>query len=112
MQMARNLSLWHCAIYRWRERFGGYGTLSATGAYNAFSGTGTVTGASSSATGTPDSSADSAVSLTGGNTITFVDGFANPELQPDSGNIIYRENRKPISRATDQTEDIKIIVEF
>ena len=46
-----------------------------------------------------------------GNTITFTDGFANPELQPDSGNIIYRENRKPISRATDQTEDIKIIVE-
>jgi hypothetical protein len=99
-------------LYYQQERFGGYGTLSATGAYNAFSGTGTVTGASSSATGTPDSSADSAVSLAGGNTITFVDGFANPELQPDSGNIIYRENRKPISRATDQTEDIKIIVEF
>ena len=30
----------------------------------------------------------------------------------DSGNIIYNENRSPISRATDQTEDIKIIVEF
>ena len=28
------------------------------------------------------------------------------------GNIIYRELRKPISRATDQTEDIKVIVEF
>ena len=37
---------------------------------------------------------------------------ANPELQPDSGDIIYRETRKPISRATDQTEDIKVIVEF
>jgi hypothetical protein len=99
-------------LYYQQEKFGGYGTLSATGAYNAFSGTGTVTGASSSATGTPDATADSAVSLSGGNTITFVDGFALPELQPDSGNIIYRENRKPISRATDQTEDIKIIVEF
>ena len=99
-------------LYYQQERFGGYGTLSADDDFNLFSGTGTVTGASSSATGTPDSSADSAVSLAGGNTITFTDGFANPELQPDSGNIIYRENRKPISRATDQTEDIKIIVEF
>ncbi len=99
-------------LYYQQERFGGYGALSSTGGQYAFSGTGTVTGGSSSATGTPDSSADSAVSLSGGNTITFTDGFANPELQPDSGNIIYRENRKPISRATDQTEDIKIIVEF
>jgi hypothetical protein len=99
-------------LYYQQERFGGYGALSSTGGQYAFSGTGTVTGGSSSATGTPDSSADSAVSLSGGNTITFTNGFANPELQPDSGNIIYRENRKPISRATDQTEDIKIIVEF
>ena len=99
-------------VYYQQERFGGFGTLSSNGDLNAFSGTGAVTGASSSAAGTPDSSADSAVSLAGGNTITFTNGFANPELQPDSGNIIYRENRKPISRATDQTEDIKIIVEF
>ena len=99
-------------LYYQQERFGGYGALSSTGGQYAFSGTGTVTGGSSSATGTPDSSADSAVSLAGGNTITFTNCFANPELQPDSGNIIYRENRKPISRATDQTEDIKIIVEF
>ena len=99
-------------LYYQHEKFSGYGTLSSTGGLNLFSGTGTVTGGTSSATGTPDSSADSAVSLAGGNTITFTNGFANPELQPDSGDIIYRENRKPISRATDQTEDIKIIVEF
>jgi len=99
-------------LYYQHEKFSGYGTLSSTGGLNLFSGTGTVTGGTSSATGTPDSSADSAVSLAGGNTITFTNGLANPELQPDSGNIIYRENRKPISRATDQTEDIKIIVEF
>jgi hypothetical protein len=71
-----------------------------------------VTGASSSAVGTPDATADSAVTLANSNTITFTDGYATPELEPDSGNIIYQENRKPISRATDQTEDIKIIVEF
>ena len=53
-----------------------------------------------------------AVTLTGGNSITFTDGYANSELDPDSGNVIYIENRKPISRASDQTEDIKLIVEF
>ena len=71
-----------------------------------------MTGADSSATGTPDADADSAVTLSNGQTITFTNGYANPELEPDSGNIIYNENRSPISRATDQTEDIKIIVEF
>ena len=99
-------------LYFQQERFGDYGTNSTTGAYVAFSGANQITGASSAAVGTPDSSADSAVSLSGGATITFTDGYADPELQPDSGNIIYQENRKPISRATDQTEDIKIIVEF
>jgi len=99
-------------LYYQQERFGDFGTNSTTGAYVAFSGANAVTGASSSATGTPDSTADSAVTLANSNTITFVDGYANPELQPDSGNIIYQENRKPIGRASDQTEDIKLIVEF
>ena len=35
-----------------------------------------------------------------------------PELVADSGDILYVENRKPISRAADQTENIKLIVEF
>ena len=99
-------------LYYQQERFGDFGTSSTTGAYVAFSGANQITGASSSAVGTPDANADSAVSLSGGATLSFSDGYANPELQPDSGNIIYQENRKPISRATDQTEDIKIIVEF
>ncbi len=99
-------------LYYQQERYSDYGTNSTTGAYVAFSGANVVTGASSSATGTPDASADTAVTLANGSTITFSDGYANPELEPDSGNIIYQENRRPISRATDQTEDIKIIVEF
>ena len=99
-------------LYYQQERYGDYGTNSTTGAFVAFSGANAVTGADSSASGTPDADADSAVTLSGGNTITFTDGYANPELQPDSGDIIYNENRSPISRATDQTEDIKIIVEF
>ena len=99
-------------LYYQQERFSDYGTNSTTGAYVAFSGAYVVTGASSTAAGTPDAAADSAVTLAGGNSITFTNGYANPELQPDSGNIVYQENRKPIGRATDQTEDIKIIVEF
>jgi len=99
-------------LYYQQERFGDYGTNGTTGGYVAFSGANQVTGATSGATGTPDAGADSAVTLAGGNSLTFTDGYANPELQPDSGNIIYIENRKPISRSSDQTEDIKLIVEF
>ena len=98
-------------LYYQQERFPEYGTNSV-GAYVAFSGENAITGATSSATGTPDSTEDSAVTLANSFTITFADGYVNPELQPDSGDIIYVENRSPISRATDQTEDIKIVVEF
>jgi hypothetical protein len=98
-------------LYYQQERFTDYGTTS-TGAYIAFSGENAITGASSSAAGTPDAASDTAVTLTNNFTITFTDGYVTPELQPDSGNIIYNENRSPISRATDQTEDIKIVVEF
>ena len=34
------------------------------------------------------------------------------KVDPDSGDIVYIENRKPIQRASDQTEDIKLIIEF
>ena len=98
-------------LYYQQERFSDYGTTSV-GAYIAFSGANVITGADSSAVGTPDAASDTAVTLSGGFTVTFTDGYVNPELQPDSGNIIYNENRSPISRATDQTEDIKIVVEF
>ena len=72
-----------------------------------FSGNSTVTGATSSATGVPDTSNSSTY-----NNTVFVSGYTNPELQPDSGDVIYLENRKPISRASDQTEDVKLVVEF
>ena len=38
--------------------------------------------------------------------------LTNPEIDYYSGNSIYVEDRAPISRATDQTENIKLIVEF
>ena len=72
-----------------------------------FSGDSTITGATSSATGVPDTSNSSTY-----NNTVFVSGYTNPELQPDSGDVIYVENRKPISRASDQTEDVKLVVEF
>ena len=38
--------------------------------------------------------------------------LTNPEIEYASGKGIYVEDRAPISRATDQTENIKLIVEF
>ena len=36
----------------------------------------------------------------------------NPEVDRQSGEILFLENRAPISRSTTQIEDIKVIVEF
>ena len=38
--------------------------------------------------------------------------YQKSELQEDSGNQIYMEFRAPINRASDQTEDVKLVVEF
>jgi len=99
-------------LYYQQERFSTYGTATSTQSYTAFSGANNITGTTSSAVGTPISDASDTTTLAGGQTITFTSGYANPELQPDSGNIVYTENRKPIQRVSDQTEDIKIIIEF
>lgn len=37
---------------------------------------------------------------------------STPGLQPYTGDILYVENRVPIARATDQIEDIKLIIQF
>ena len=99
-------------LYYQQERFGDYGTNSTTGAYVAFSGANLITGATSSATGTPQTTGSETVTLANNNTTVFTSGYSNPELAPDSGDIVYIENRKPIQRASDQTEDIKLIIEF
>ena len=44
--------------------------------------------------------------------MSFTNGYAKPEIEPNSGEIIYIDNRGAISRAGDQIEDIKIVVEF
>ena len=99
-------------LYYQQERFGDYGTNSTTGAFVAFSGANLITGSTSGATGTPQSTSSETVTLANNNTAVFTAGYANPELQPDNGDIVYIENRKPIQRASDQTEDIKLIIEF
>ena len=98
-------------LYYQQEEFKNFGTNSTTGGYVAFSGTNEITGATSSATGTTAGTTET-VTLANANTVTLTSGYANPELAADSGNIIYLENRKPIQRASDQTEDIKVIIEF
>lgn len=39
-------------------------------------------------------------------------GLANPEVKFNSGELIYIENRRLITRAPDQIEDIKLVIEF
>lgn len=39
-------------------------------------------------------------------------GLANPEVRFNSGELIYIENRRLITRAPDQIEDIKLVIEF
>ena len=37
---------------------------------------------------------------------------AYPEIQRNSGDIVYLENRGAVARAADQIEDIKLIIEM
>lgn len=41
-----------------------------------------------------------------------ISAISNPGLQPYSGDVLYVENRSPIQRASDQIEDVKLIIEF
>jgi hypothetical protein len=64
----------------------------------------TLVGATSGAAGTVTSSPAS--------TSFATDPTLYPEIQPNSGEIIYVENRRLITRAEDQIEDIKLVIEF
>lgn len=45
-------------------------------------------------------------------TTATVSSLINPEVQPNSGKIIYTENRQAITRAIDQVESIHLVVQF
>ena len=78
----------------------------SNGNVTAFSGTNVITGQTSSATGTPEATTSTV------NNVSFTSGYSAPELKHDTGEILYVENRTKITRATDQTENIKLIIEF
>ena len=39
-------------------------------------------------------------------------GYQNPEAKPRTGEVMFLENRKPIQRASAQTEEIKLVIQF
>jgi len=43
---------------------------------------------------------------------SFTAGLSDPEIENNSGEFIYIENRRLITRAPDQIEDIKLVIEF
>ena len=52
------------------------------------------------------------VAATSGTLSFTVGAVANGAMSIGSGEILYIENRAPVARAADQTEDIKLIIEF
>ena len=79
--------------------------IDSNGNLTAFSGQNVVTGAGG-ATGTPTTSTSTI------NNVSFTSGYSASEIDADSGDILYIENRAPITRAADQTENIKLVIEF
>ena len=69
----------------------------------------TITGDQSNSPGNVETTLANGTQLVG---CTFTDGLANPEVQNNSGDLIYIENRRLITRAADQIEDIKLVIEF
>ena len=59
---------------------------------------------------------DDSISIASGKNIalsqTFVSGKADPDIKKYSGDIIYVDNRAPISRSSSQKEEVKIVIEF
>lgn len=81
--------------------------VDSNGNLTAFSGAYVITGQTSSATGTPSSVASETADQ-----ITFTNGYKDSELDRHKGDVLYIENRAPITRASDQTENIKLVIEF
>jgi len=92
-------------LYYIQTRFNDEG-LDSDGNLTAFSGTNTITGQSSSVTATPSSSTTTVDS------VSFTSGYNSGEIDADTGDVLYIENRSPITRASDQTENVKLIIEF
>ena len=44
--------------------------------------------------------------------LSFIEGYANGEIEINSGEILYIDNRNPITRSADQNEELKVVIEF
>ena len=91
-------------LYYIQTRFNDEG-VDSNGNQTALSGGNAITGQTSSAAGTPDTSTQTV------DNIVFSSGYNSGEIDADT-DVLYQENRSPITRASDQTENIKLIVEF
>ena len=48
----------------------------------------------------------------GATAVIVANGVSDPDMKPYSGDILYIENRTNVTRATNQIEDFKIVLEF
>jgi hypothetical protein len=78
------------------------------GVVRAFDASANIVGGSSLASGGVNTGT-TATTILG---VSFTNGFGFPEIEQNSGDIIYVENRRLITRAADQIEDIKLVIEF
>ncbi len=63
--------------------------------------------------GTPGSFQNNeALTVSGGDPTSNTNGVVVGDMKPYSGDMIYVENRSPVSRASDQIEDVKLIINF
>ena len=92
-------------LYYIQTRFNDEG-CDANGNLTAFSGANAISGQSSSASATPSASSTTVDS------VVFTSGYNSGEIDADTGDVMYAENRSPITRAADQTENVKLIIEF
>ena len=86
-----------------------------------FSGSNQITGSTNNYTATPDATQGTAsvpvTQITIGVSVyelglSFVTGYANEEIELNSGEILYLDNRIPITRSADQNEELKVVIEF
>ena len=95
-------------------------SLKSLGTLNEFDGSNPINGATSGGAGQPDvnfPTVPNTSSRTINNTeydlgMKFNNGYAKPEIKYSTGQVVYIDNRRSISRANDQVEDIKIVIEF
>ena len=92
-------------LYYIQTRFNDEG-VDSNGNLTAFSGANAITGQSSSASATPSTSSTTV------DNVVFTSGYSAGEIDADTGDVMYIENRSPITRASDQTENVKLIIEF